>query len=440
VKRFTLAALTACLLLPSVAPSVLSAAPSPGADPSGASYQFTLGKLLAVEGSLNDALEAFEQAEILAPPSSQQAAYIYVEHAQLLARMAQYARNPSARDDSLRKAGEKISEARRLAPENLDVLRAAGDVYIDLATVDPAALGIARDALEEVRRRDKNDAASFMTLGRIYLDQNQPDKAAEVFQELVNNIPQQRMAYALLVESLMRANKQEEAEKALRDILSFDPGSLEARLNLADLQSRRGDVRSVLETLRATPEELRDDPRYKRQLAWALYQSGDLDQSLKLVEPLAAKDADSQPARILKGLILTAQGQNTEALALLAKLRESQPKDIGLALTASRVMQRAGRRAEAVRTLTDLSEALAKDGKAEESGGAAGGGAGRLRRQGLGPGGRGAAAPAQRHRRRLAPAGRAPPGGRPGAGQALRRGPRPARQGKEIQRLRGPAG
>ncbi|MEA2600189.1 MAG: hypothetical protein QOF89_1181 [Acidobacteriota bacterium] len=359
-----LAALTACLAL---VPSAPCAAASSDADPSGASYQFTLGKLLAVEGSINDALAAFEQAEKMVPPSSQQAAYIYLEHAQLLARMAQYARNPSTRDESLRKAGEKISEARRLAPANLDVLRAVGDVYIDLGTVDPTALGTARDALEEVRRRDKTDAPSFMTLGRIYLDQNQPDKAAEVFQELVNNVPQQRMAYALLVESLMRANKQGEAEKALRDILSFDPGSLEARLNLADLQSRRGDVRSALETLRATPEELRDDPRLRRQLAWALYQSGELDESLKLVEPLVAKDADSQPARILKALILTAQGQNAEALALLAKLRESQPKDIGLALTASRVMQRAGRRAEAVRTLTDLSEALAKDGKADES-------------------------------------------------------------------------
>lgn len=336
-------------------------------DPSGATYQFTLGKLLAVEGSISDAMAAFEQAEKLAPPAAEQTAYIYLEHAQLLARMAQYARNPSARDDSLRKAGEKISEARKLAPANLDVLRAVGDVYIDLAAVDPAALGIARDALEEVRRRDKTDASSYMTLGRIYLDQNQPDKAAEVFQELVNNVPQQRMAYALLVESLMRANKQEEAEKALRDILSFDPSSLEARLNLADLQSRRGDIRATLETLRATPEELRDDPRYRRQLAWALYQSGDLDESLKLVEPLVAKDADSQPARILKALILTAQGQNAEALALLAKLREAQPKDVGLALTESRVLQRSGRRADAVRTLMELSEALAKDGKAEDS-------------------------------------------------------------------------
>lgn len=362
------AAFAACLAL---SPSLLFAAPAaPVADVSAgaaASYQFTLGKLLAVEGSINDALAAYEQAEKLAIPESNQTAYIYVEHAQLLARMAQYARNPAQRDESLRKAGEKIAEARRLAPANLDVLRAVGDVYIDLATIDPAALATARDALEEVRRRDRTDSQSFMTLGRLYLDQNQPDKAAGVFQELVNNVPQQRMAYALLVESLMRANKPQEAEKALRDILSFDPSSLEARLSLADMQTRRGDAKAVFETLQAAPEEARADPRYQRQYAWALYQSGQLDEALKMVEPLAAKGGDNQPVLLLKGLILTAQGQTTEALAAVSKVRESQPKDIGLGMAVAKLQQRAGRRADAERTLLDLSDVLAKDGKAEES-------------------------------------------------------------------------
>jgi tetratricopeptide (TPR) repeat protein len=367
VKRLSPAAFAACLAL---SPSLLTAAPAPVADiaaGAAASYQFTLGKLLAVEGSINDALAAYEQAEKLAIPGSMQTAYIYVEHAELLARMAQYARTPALRDESLHKAGEKIAEARRLAPANLDVLRAVGDVYIDLATIDPAALATARDALEEVRQRDRTDAQSFMTLGRIYLDQNQPDKAAGVFQELVNNVPQQRMAYALLVESLVRANKPQEAEKALTDILAFDPGSLEARLSLADLQSRRGDAKAVFETLQAAPEEARADPRYQRQYAWALYQNGQLDEALKTIEPLAAQGGDNQPALLLKGLILTAQGTTAEALTLISKVRASQPKDIGLGMAVAKLQQRAGRRADAERTLIELADGLAKDGKAEES-------------------------------------------------------------------------
>jgi tetratricopeptide (TPR) repeat protein len=367
VKLYTSAVSAACLaLLPTLVSAAVSAAPGAEPFPPAATYQFALGKLLAVEGSVDDALAAFEEAEKLAP-RSQETAYVLLEHAQLLARRAQYARAPEMHDEVLRKAGEKVLAARLLAPENLDVLRAVGDVYLELGSTDPKALAMARDALEAVRKRDPNDPQTFLTLGRIYLDQNQPDKAAAVFQELVNNAPQQRMAYALLVESLMRAGKQPEAEKALQEILAFDPGSLEARLGLAELQGKRGDAKAVLETLRGAPEEVRDDPRLHRQLAWALYQNGDLEEALALVAQLAGKDPDSQALVLLRGLVVAAQGRNEEAIGLLTKVREAQPKDPGIALSLSRVLQRAGRHDEASAVLTGLAESLERDGKAREA-------------------------------------------------------------------------
>jgi tetratricopeptide (TPR) repeat protein len=364
VRFFAAAVPAACLFL---SPAALSAAPqAAAAGAPAASYQFALGKLLAVEGSVNDALAAFEEAEKLSTRPDEKA-YVLLEHAQLLARMAGYARSSSLRDESLRKAADKISEARQLVPDNLDVLRAVGEVYLELAAGDPTALTTAREALEVVRRRDPGDASTFLTLGRIYLDQNQPDKAAEVFRELINNVPEQRMAYALLVESLMRANKPAEAEKALVEILAFDSSSLEARLSLADLQGRRGDARAVLETLRGAPEEVRDDPRLQRQLAWALYQNGDLDEGLRAVEALAKKDPDSNSLALLKGLILAAQGKDEEALGLLGKVRQAQPNDATIALTYARVLQRTGRRDEAASMLSGLAAATEKDGKTKEA-------------------------------------------------------------------------
>jgi tetratricopeptide (TPR) repeat protein len=358
------------------APAPVAAAPAPAAA-SGASFQFALGKLLAVEGSVNDALAAFEEAEKLAP-GARETAYVLVEHAQLLDRMSQYARSAALRDDSLRKAAEKVAEARRLAPDNLDVLRAVGEVNVDLAASDPGAMATARDALEAVRKRDPRDAQAFLTLGRIYLDQNQPAKAAEVFRELVNNVPEQRVAYALLVESLLRANQPDEARRALADILGFDPSSLEARLTLADLETRNGDTEAALKTLREAPDEVRDDPRLRRQIAWTLYQNGDLDEALKALAAIPPPDKDAKdPARtgkesaqaiaLLRGLILTAQGRTDEALAALGKLHDADPKDSGVALTLARVMERAGRRDDAARLLTDLAASFDKDGKAKEA-------------------------------------------------------------------------
>jgi tetratricopeptide (TPR) repeat protein len=383
VASFALCAASLSLL-----PSLAAAAPVPAAAiPPAASYQFALGKLLAVEGSYNEAVAAFEAAE-KAAPDAPETAYVLVEHAELLDRMAQYQRSQPLRDDSLRKAAEKISQARRLAPENVDVLRSAGQIYIDLASIDPSALATARDVLETVRKRDPEDAQTFLTLGRIYLDQNQPDKAAEVLRELVNNLPQQRMAYALLVESLMRANKPDEAQKALQDILGLDPSSLEARLTLADLQSRSGQTAAALETLRGAPEEVRGDSRFNRQLAWALYQNGELDEALKALDavavpaagaanppgtvslPGAAGEEAPDPQRglnLLRGLIFAAQGRNDEAIALLGKIHDAEPKDTGITVTLARVMQRAGRHDDAARLLDTLAATLEKDGKAKEA-------------------------------------------------------------------------
>jgi tetratricopeptide (TPR) repeat protein len=346
-----LSAVSLVLALP-----VRAAQPSAAPLPSGASYHFAMAKLLAVEGSLVEALTAYEEAEKLAPD----APYVRLEHAQLLSRLSEYSRNPGARESYLRKAAEQISVARQLAPENPDVLRAVGTIYLALAEIDPSALATAQESLEAVRQHEPADVESLLTLGRLYLDQEQPDKAAQVLRDLVAYVPQQRMAYALLVEALLRADKPAEAEAALGEILTFEPGSLEARLTLADLQGKRGDHQAAIQTLSAAPEELRTEPRLRRQLAWAHYLNGDMDAALKTVDPLLGKE-DDPGLSLLKGLILTAEGRNAEALELLTRIRQTQPQDIALAQTIARVLQREGRHDEAARVLSEVAEALAAD-------------------------------------------------------------------------------
>ena len=359
-------------------PAPPAAEPGDGkpADPA-ALYQFTLAKLLAVEGSVPEALSAYEEAERLAPDSP----YVRIEHAQLLARVGEYSRAPGARQEYLRRAAEKINEARRIAPENLDVLRTVGSIHLDLALQDPAAMATALEALEEVLRRDPADVPAALNLGQVYIEQRQPEKAAVVLRELITRVPQQRVAYALLIEALLRAEKGPEAEAALAEILSFDPGSIESRLTLVDLQSQRGDHEAALKALRGSPEEVRDDPRVRRKLAWELYLTGEIQESLALVEGLLAADRpgaavdpganpDADPEtpsmRLLKGLLLSAEGRNTEALALLREIQQAQPGNVPLALTIGRLLQRNGKVEEATALLSPIAGQFAGQGKTAE--------------------------------------------------------------------------
>lgn len=350
------------------------------ADPA-ALYQFTLAKLLAVEGSVPEALSAYEEAERLSPDSP----YVRIEHAQLLARVGEYSRAPGARQEYLRRAATKINEARSIAPQNLDVLRAVGSIHLDLALQDPAAMATALEALEEVLRREPSDVPAALNLGQVYIEQRQPEKAAVVLRELITRVPQQRVAYALLIEALLRAEKGAEAEAALAEILSFDPASIESRLTLIDLQSQRGDHEAALKSLRATPEEARDDPRVRRKLAWELYLAGEIQESLNTVDRLLAgerpgapgaeatdpaadprSDSEAPSMRLLKGLLLSAEGRNAEALVLLREIQQSQPGNVPLALTIGRLLQRTGKVEEATALLSPIAGELAGQGKTAE--------------------------------------------------------------------------
>jgi len=340
-----------------------------------------MANLLVGDGMLPEALSAFEEAEKARPDS----AYIHLEHAQLLARLAQAARLPSAQTGYLRKATDEVGKARKLAPHNLDVLRGVGLVYLEMAGQDPAALHTALEALETVHRSDPEDLQTAISLGRLYLEQQQPAKAAEVFREVVHEAPQQRAAYALLVEALLRDDKAKEAETVLVQILEFEPAALEARLTLAELEGRRNDYSAVLATLTAAPEAERGDVRLQRQLAWAYYLTGDVDRALATVEPLlpaapaaprlpqspaappvAGSDPDDMQLLLLKGLALAAQGHNEEAGELLEKLRGTRPNDAALATILSKVLERSGHPDEAARVLAELDANLAKAGKPDE--------------------------------------------------------------------------
>jgi len=344
------------------APPPKPAAPSP--DPAErAAYQFALAKMLAAEGSFDEALAAYGEAERLAPSDP----YVRVEHAELLGRLGLASRPGRLRNDSLAQAAAQAAKARALAPDNPDILRGLGEVYLELSQQDPAVMQQAVSTFEQLRHHDPGDLQVMVTLGRIYLDRSQPDKAADVFRELVSYVPNNSTATGLLVEALIKSRRPDQAEAVLKEELAADPDSVENRVTLAEIQGQRGDHRAELSTLLAAPESVRGDPQLRRQLAAALYLTGDLDSALATAEALLKAQPDNHYLSLLKGLILTAQGKNEQALALLSKLRQAQPQDVELAATVARVLRREGRRDEAATVLSDLAADLGRAGKEKEA-------------------------------------------------------------------------
>ena len=274
MRTFTLAPalLLAALLTPGVRAQSATPAAGQGSEPvvqspqpPAAAAAFAEGKLLVIEGDLDRAEAAFDRALTLS--KGRDAAYVLLEKAQLLERRARFSRDRAQRDDLLARAVDVLAEARRLAPENLDVLRTAGAVELDRAAAgDETAVAKAREAFEAVLAQDPTDAEAALTLSRIYLNEDQPGRAADTLRRLIDKVPQHRVAYSLLVEALLRAGRLRDAESTLAEMLGFDPASLQARLTLADLQLQRGDAKAAKATLLAAPKEAQEDPRLREAL------------------------------------------------------------------------------------------------------------------------------------------------------------------------------
>ena len=329
------------------APPETAAEPAPPDAPSAsAAYQFGLAKLLMDEGDYRQAREAFEQA-LEADPS---ASYVRLEYAEFLARLGRYNRSREARLAQLEEAVAQARQAQQALPDNVDALRVLAETQLALASEtpgDPEPMAAAVAALERVREQEPGDVRSLIQLGQIYLRRGEAEAAAEVFQDVVREPPGYRPIYRMRAEALLQSGQMDAAGEALREVLESEPEAESARVTLAEILADQGDHAGAAEVLRQAPVPL-ESTDARTRLATELYLSGDLDASLRELDALAADEPDSRYVQLLRGLVLSAQARNEEALATLEPLVGDGPGEADLAVTVSELLLRQEREEEAV--------------------------------------------------------------------------------------------
>lgn len=338
---------------------------APGGTSAEAAYQFSVAKMLVDEGDYRGAESAFERALELDPEAS----YVRIEYAEFLARLGRFGRTHEGRLERLKEAVAQAERAQRALPGNVDALRAVATANLALGGEDPddpEPMAAAVAAFEKLRTADPGDVRSLLSLGQIYLRRGEAAAAAEVFEKIVAETPGYRPVYRLLAESLMQSNQMDKAADALEEVLATEPDSEAARLALAGILSDRGDHKGAAEVLSEAPEPL-ESVDARTRLATELYLSGDLDGALRELDALTAKVPDSRYVTLLRGLVLSAQARNEEALDTLEPLLGEGPGDADLAITVSQLLVRQEREPEAVKMLGATLERLEKEGPKDEA-------------------------------------------------------------------------
>ena len=314
------------------------------------SYHLLVAQLLTEEGDYRGALESFETAIAGAPDD----VYARLEYGRLLLRLGRS-----------QEAVAQATVAREAAPELDDVLLFYSEAQMRLAQEDPAALEKARQALEEIRARQPDNIEAMVTLGQIYLGESRPDEAAAVFKDLLSRRSGNRMVFSLLIDSLMRADRPAQAEKAMQEVLDVDPGFTRARLSLAQAQSERGDHASAAKTLEEGPKEVLTDPEVRRRLAFELHQSGQYARALQLVDEMLTEDPGYFPNRYLQAMSLAAMGREDEAIVITRDLLRNHPMNLDLGVLLARLLESRQEPQAAEETLRAMERRLRSDGQIE---------------------------------------------------------------------------
>ncbi len=317
-----------------------------------AAYHFARGKLLADEGAFEEALDAYEIAVELdgSDPYSQ------VELARFHSYLAQISRSGGRQRRNLQAAARYAEEAHRLAPDNSDVLHAYAQIHRRLSEHQPESLELALAAYEDLRQRTEGDLQVLTSLGQIYMMQNRGAEAVEVLREALRMRPKHSMIQAMLVDALLVAERAEEAEQALVELLETDPDALEYRLQLAELLSERGDHRGATQVLSQAPAEAARRPRLRHLLAREMHLAGDNEQALALTDSLREELPDASGLGRLRVAILSSLARYDAAIKELEPLiadEQDPARSLPDTLLVSRLLERVGRSGEAVERLRD---------------------------------------------------------------------------------------
>ncbi|MCP3963825.1 MAG: tetratricopeptide repeat protein [bacterium] len=317
-----------------------------------AALEFARGKLLADEGSFDKAQKAYSRALELDGSDP----YSRIEVAKFHAYLAQISRSTQKRLEYLQSAAGYAGESRRVAPENIEILRDFAQIHMRLGEHQLGALTAAQEAYEELRGKTEGDLQVLTSLGQIYLWKQQGDEAVEVLQEAASYLPSHRMIQTMLLEALLGQDRDLEAEPVLEQLIRIEPDSIEHHLRLAELRAAREDHRGAVEALSAVPGDMRQNPRVRQFLAQELHLSGANDEALALTEALRNELPRGAEINRLRVAIYSAMTRYEEAIDELEPLiRSEQDEERALqgALHLSRLLERVGRSEDAALVLRE---------------------------------------------------------------------------------------
>jgi tetratricopeptide (TPR) repeat protein len=337
-------------------------------------------------------------APAAAAPADRATAYYHYG----LAKMYEDQAVSKGRQDLATQAIEQYKLALDSDPDSQTLQDGIANLYFRLGRIREAV-----SAAQEQVNKHPDDADAHLLLGRVYLrslgDGQAPQSndmlqaAIKEYEKIAQLKPNDVETHLLLGQLYGLNHDSAKAEEQFKAAQKIDGDSEEVVLNLARLQSERGDLAGAAKTIEDTPAgdrtsrmdfalagiydqlkqpakaakayqaALDDDPDNvdaKRGLAAALLASGQTEEAAKVYQQIVTTDPQDAQSLIREADIQRQQGHYEEALATLKKASALVSDNLELNYNEALVYDALGRFDDAIKTLKQmLATTASPDGK-----------------------------------------------------------------------------
>ena len=308
-------------------------------------YQFLMGRHLATEGDASGALSALERAAQADPRSAE----VRAEIAAL-----QYGRKQHAVAEREAKAALAIDD------RNMEAHRVLGQIYADAAgnerNTAAQTAAYQRDALTHLERAMSGaqglvDPNLVFLIGQLYLATDQPAKAVQAFERVVNQNPNNPTARLQLAQAYAANKDTKSAIATLQEIAEEAPGVLPA---LGQLQYSAGFFAEAADTYTRVLETQPNSARVKAQRILSLYEAKMYPQAVTAAVNAQRQHPDEPSFPRLQASALYKSGDSGRAIEVLETSLTKFPRDAQSQLALADLYSEAGRSPDAEKILRQM--------------------------------------------------------------------------------------
>ncbi len=219
-------------------------------------------------------------------------------------------------------------------------------------------LDVAEKAFLDVLERDGKQAIVYTSLGIVYQERRQYDRAIAQFREAIRLDARYTAPRVLIGSSLLALGKTEEAAAELERAVKIDPSVPAARLELARAYRRAGNLPAAVQQFRELQALAPSEPEYIYQLAHAY-----MELSAWCIRQIARTSPRSARLHEIRAENLMALGRFGEAGEAFLKAAAADPALPGIHLALAQIYRQqgklAGARQEIERELAVVPESVA---------------------------------------------------------------------------------